>query len=185
MQTELHTPLRGATPTQIEQARKKRERDQRIAMAAERLAQSKIVELAPPVVPAVDPEVAAAEWVERQLALMPMKETWFSIVEEIRTEPVRPRVEKIQRETMAYFEMPSAAFFSERRTANLVRARQVAMYLAKTLTTKSLPEIGRRFGGKDHTTVLHAVRKIEKLLPSDMTVSDAVETIKAKLGGDQ
>ena len=53
---------------------------------------------------------------------------------------------------------------SSRRTANVVRPRQVAMYLAKTLTLRSLPEIGRRFGGRDHTTVLHAVRKIEALV---------------------
>jgi chromosomal replication initiator protein len=56
---------------------------------------------------------------------------------------------------------------SARRTANVVRPRQVAMYLAKTLTLRSLPEIGRRFGGRDHTTVLHAVRKIAALIPKD------------------
>ena len=57
---------------------------------------------------------------------------------------------------------------SSRRTANVVRPRQVAMYLAKTLTLRSLPEIGRRFGGRDHTTVLHAVRKIEALVAKDV-----------------
>ncbi len=59
--------------------------------------------------------------------------------------------------------------------------RQVAMYLAKTLTLRSLPEIGRRFGGRDHTTVLHAVRKIEALVGKDVALQDEVETLKRQL----
>jgi len=58
---------------------------------------------------------------------------------------------------------------------------KVAMYLAKTLTLRSLPEIGRRFGGRDHTTVLHAVRKIESLVSKDITLSDEVELLKRQL----
>lgn len=186
MQTDLHAPLRGATPTQLEIARKKREREERFALAAERLAQSKVVVVAPPVVP-VDPGAAVVRWVERQkqLAPMPMKETWFSIVDEIVTEPARPRIEQIQRETIAFFGIPMTELMSERRTADVVRPRQVAMYLSKNLTIRSLPEIGRRFGGRDHTTVLHSVRKIERLLLTDEDVKDAVETIKQKLGVEQ
>jgi len=72
---------------------------------------------------------------------------------------------------------------SSRRTANVVRPRQVAMYLAKTLTLRSLPEIGRRFGGRDHTTVLHAVRKIEGLVTggSDMALAEEIEILKRQL----
>jgi chromosomal replication initiator protein len=70
---------------------------------------------------------------------------------------------------------------SSRRTANVVRPRQVAMYLAKTLTLRSLPEIGRRFGGRDHTTVLHAVRKIEALVAKDVALSEEVESLKRQL----
>jgi chromosomal replication initiator protein len=55
------------------------------------------------------------------------------------------------------------------------------MYLAKTLTLRSLPEIGRRFGGRDHTTVLHAVRKIEGLVSKDVTLSEEVESLKRQL----
>jgi chromosomal replication initiator protein len=55
------------------------------------------------------------------------------------------------------------------------------MYLAKTLTLRSLPEIGRRFGGRDHTTVLHAVRKIEALVVKDVTLSEEVESLKRQL----
>jgi chromosomal replication initiator protein len=55
------------------------------------------------------------------------------------------------------------------------------MYLAKTLTLRSLPEIGRRFGGRDHTTVLHAVRKIEALVVKDVALSEEVESLKRQL----
>ena len=63
----------------------------------------------------------------------------------------------------------------------MVRPRQVAMYLAKTLTLRSLPEIGRRFGGRDHTTVLHAVRKIEGLVGNDTMLADEIEVLKRQL----
>jgi chromosomal replication initiator protein len=63
----------------------------------------------------------------------------------------------------------------------VVRPRQVAMYLAKTLTLRSLPEIGRRFGGRDHTTVLHAVRKIEGLVGNDMALAEEIEILKRQL----
>jgi chromosomal replication initiator protein len=62
-----------------------------------------------------------------------------------------------------------------------VRPRQVAMYLAKTLTLRSLPEIGRRFGGRDHTTVLHAVRKIENLVSTDTALAEEIELLKRQL----
>ncbi len=75
-------------------------------------------------------------------------------------EPKRVRIEDIQRVVARQYNVSRADLLSSRRTANVVRPRQVAMYLAKVLTLRSLPEIGRRFGGRDHTTVLHAVRKI-------------------------
>jgi chromosomal replication initiator protein len=63
----------------------------------------------------------------------------------------------------------------------VVRPRQVAMYLAKTLTLRSLPEIGRRFGGRDHTTVLHAVRKIENLVNKDSSLAGEIDLLKRQL----
>ena len=71
-----------------------------------------------------------------------------------------------------------ADLLSSRRTANVVRPRQIAMYLAKMLTPRSLPEIGRRFGGRDHTTVLHAVRKIEALVDGDKALAEEIELLK-------
>jgi hypothetical protein len=89
------------------------------------------------------------------------------------------RVEAIQRATLTQYPgMTLAELRSHRRTAQVVRARQIAMYLAKKLTEQSLPEIGRRFGGRDHTTVLHAVRKIEALVPTDKSIADEIERIK-------
>jgi chromosomal replication initiator protein len=96
-------------------------------------------------------------------------------------EPRRIKIEDIQRVVARQYNVSRSDLLSSRRTANVVRPRQVAMYLAKTLTLRSLPEIGRRFGGRDHTTVLHAVRKIEALVSKDATLSDEVELLKRQL----
>src|SRR5437764_3714812 len=96
-------------------------------------------------------------------------------------EPKRVKIEDIQRVVARQYNVSSAGVVSSRRTANVVRPRQVAMYLAKTLTLRSLPEIGRRFGGRDHTTVLHAVRKIENLVGTDSALAEEIELLKRQL----
>src|ERR1700686_82004 len=96
-------------------------------------------------------------------------------------EPKRVKIEDIQRVVARQYNVSRSDLLSSRRTANVVRPRQVAMYLAKTLTLRSLPEIGRRFGGRDHTTVLHAVRKIEALVARDVALSEEVESLKRQL----
>jgi len=96
-------------------------------------------------------------------------------------EPKRVKIEDIQRVVARQYNVSRSDLLSSRRTANVVRPRQVAMYLAKTLTLRSLPEIGRRFGGRDHTTVLHAVRKIEALVTKDIALADEVELLKRQL----
>ena len=80
--------------------------------------------------------------------------------------------------------MSKQDLLSNRRTRTIVKPRQVAMYLAKMLTPRSLPEIGRRFGGRDHTTVLHAVRKIEDLVGADTKLAQELELLK-RLINDQ
>src|ERR1700759_4506873 len=97
------------------------------------------------------------------------------------TEPRRVKIEDIQRVVARHYNVSRGDLLSSRRTANVVRPRQVAMYLAKTLTLRSLPEIGRRFGGRDHTTVLHAVRKIEGLVGNDAMLADEIEVLKRQL----
>jgi chromosomal replication initiator protein len=96
-------------------------------------------------------------------------------------EPKRVRIEDIQRVVARQYNVSRSDLLSSRRTANVVRPRQVAMYLAKVLTLRSLPEIGRRFGGRDHTTVLHAVRKIEGLVGSDNALAEEIEGLKRQL----
>jgi len=96
-------------------------------------------------------------------------------------DPKRVKIEDIQRVVARQYSVSRADLLSSRRTANVVRPRQVAMYLAKTLTLRSLPEIGRRFGGRDHTTVLHAVRKIEGLIAKDNALANEVELLKRQL----
>jgi len=96
-------------------------------------------------------------------------------------EPKRVRIEDIQRVVARVYNVSRADLLSSRRTANVVRPRQVAMYLAKILTLRSLPEIGRRFGGRDHTTVLHAVRKIETLAGNDSAFAEEIEALKRQL----
>ncbi len=96
-------------------------------------------------------------------------------------EPRRVKIEEIQRIVARQYNVSRADLLSSRRTANVVRPRQVAMYLAKTLTLRSLPEIGRRFGGRDHTTVLHAVRKIEHLVGADNALAEEIEVLKRQL----
>jgi chromosomal replication initiator protein len=96
-------------------------------------------------------------------------------------DPKRVKIEDIQRVVARQYNVSRSDLLSSRRTANVVRPRQVAMYLAKTLTLRSLPEIGRRFGGRDHTTVLHAVRKIEGLVGNDVALAEEIEVLKRQL----
>lgn len=79
----------------------------------------------------------------------------------------RPLVAEIQHAVAEVFQIPVCEMSSPRRAREVARPRQVAMYLSKQLTLKSLPEIGRMFGGRDHTTVIHAVKQIEKLILID------------------
>lgn len=99
-------------------------------------------------------------------------------------EPRRIRIEDIQKAVSRHFNVSRPDLLSSRRTRTIVRPRQIAMYLSKVMTPRSLPEIGRRFGGRDHTTVLHAVRKIEELMAADRTLADEIELLR-KLIEDQ
>ncbi|GAB4168537.1 MAG: chromosomal replication initiator protein DnaA [Wenzhouxiangellaceae bacterium] len=81
-------------------------------------------------------------------------------------------IEQIQKVVAAFYQLRVTDLLSRRRTRNIARPRQMAMYLAKTLTQHSLPEIGDAFGGRDHTTVLHACRKIESLCETDARMRD-------------
>lgn len=96
-------------------------------------------------------------------------------------EPRRVKIEDIQRVVSKHYNVTKADLLSARRTRTIVRPRQIAMYLAKMMTPRSLPEIGRRFGNRDHTTVLHAVRKIEELSKADNGLAQELELLKRML----
>lgn len=93
----------------------------------------------------------------------------------------RVRIEDILKLVSRHFKVPRNDLLSSRRSREVVRPRQIAMYLAKSLTSRSLPEIGRRFGGRDHTTVLHSVRKVEQMMKEDGDLQQEVELLKRML----
>jgi chromosomal replication initiator protein len=95
----------------------------------------------------------------------------------------RITIDEIQKRVSDHFKIRNAEMVSARRAREVARPRQIAMYLAKQLTPRSLPEIGRRFGGRDHTTVIHAVRQIEKLRASDVEIDNDVRTLMRVLEG--
>jgi chromosomal replication initiator protein len=93
----------------------------------------------------------------------------------------RTSIEDIQRRTAEFYKLDVRDFHSPQRARRVARPRQVAMYLARKLTSRSLPEIGRRFGGRDHTTVLHACRRIEALCGEDPTFKQEVDFLSQML----
>ena len=93
----------------------------------------------------------------------------------------RVTVDEIQKAVCEHFALKQVDLISPKRTRAVARPRQVAMWLAKTMTTRSYPDIGRRFGGRDHTTVLHAVRTIEKLKGEDPAMAGDVEALTRRL----
>ncbi|MCA0044258.1 chromosomal replication initiator protein DnaA [Celeribacter litoreus] len=90
-------------------------------------------------------------------------------------------VEEIQRKVSEHYAIRLSDMIGPKRVRSIARPRQVAMYLAKHLTARSLPEIGRRFGGRDHTTVMHGVRRIEELKSTDSQIADDVEMLRRAL----
>jgi chromosomal replication initiator protein len=96
-------------------------------------------------------------------------------------EPRRVRIDDILRTVSKHYGVNRGDLLSGRRNRSIVRPRQIGMYLAKLLTSRSLPEIGRRFGNRDHTTVLHAIRKIEQLMNDDTQLREEVELLKRLL----
>jgi chromosomal replication initiator protein len=101
----------------------------------------------------------------------------------LRANDRRVTIEEIQKRVAEHFNIKLSEMSSARRSRAVARPRQVAMYLAKQLTARSLPEIGRKFGGRDHTTVMHAVRKVDELRGMDATFAEDVELLRRMLEG--
>ena len=99
----------------------------------------------------------------------------------IRASQRKTTIDDIQRKVADYYNLRLSDLLSARRSRTIARPRQIAMYLSKILTTRSLPEIGRKFGGRDHTTVIHAVKKIEDLRVGDVAIDEEVEVLRRSL----
>jgi chromosomal replication initiator protein len=97
-------------------------------------------------------------------------------------EPKRIKIEDIIKTVSRHFGVSKGDILSQRRHRSVVWPRQIGMYLSKQMTTRSLPEIGRRFGNRDHTTVLHAIRKIDGCLTADAKLKDELEDLKRQIG---
>jgi len=101
----------------------------------------------------------------------------------LRAHDRRITIDEIQRKVAEHYNLRLTDMHSARRARNVARPRQVAMYLAKQLTARSLPEIGRKFGGRDHTTVMHAVRKVDELIAEDAQIAQDVDVVRRALTG--
>ncbi len=124
--------------------------------------------------------VAHSELVGRPITIETTQELLHDL---LRANSRRLTIEEIQRKVADYFNVRLNDMVSARRARVVARPRQVAMYLAKQLTSRSLPEIGRKFGGRDHTTVMHAVRRVEQLSKIDSSFAEHLELIKRTLEG--
>ncbi len=122
--------------------------------------------------------VAHATLVGRDISLETTQDVLHDL---LRANDRRVTIEEIQKQVAAHFNIRITDMHSPRRARAVARPRQVAMYLAKQLTTRSLPEIGRKFGGRDHTTVMHAVRRIEELRATDSGFSEDVDLLRRML----
>lgn len=122
--------------------------------------------------------IAHATLVGRQITL----ETTHEVLRDLlKSNDRRLTIEDIQKRVAEYYGVKVSDMQSSRRSQNVARPRQVAMYLAKLLTPRSLPEIGRKFGGRDHTTVLHAVRKIQEIKGQDRDFSEDLDILQRTL----
>ncbi len=100
------------------------------------------------------------------------------------TEPLKPRITiaRIQAAVALHYDIAQTEMVSARRSRVVARPRQIAMYISKCLTPKSLPDIGRRFGNRDHTTVIHAIKRVESLYHTDGEIADDIDALLEVLG---
>ena len=110
------------------------------------------------------------------------KEITIDLVQEclsdiLRTSERKVTIEEIIRKVAEHYNLRMTDLISARRARVVARPRQIAMFLSKSLTSKSLPEIGRKFGGRDHTTVIHAIKTIEEIMVNDPNLAEDIELL--------
>lgn len=123
---------------------------------------------------------AMAELVGREITLELVQD---SLADILRASDRKVSIDEIQRKVAEHYNVKLADLVGPKRHRTIARPRQVAMYLCKVLTTRSLPEIGRRFGGRDHTTILHGVKKVEELMATDSQLNDDITMLRRVLQG--
>ena len=121
---------------------------------------------------------AHAELIGKEISVDMARDTVSDL---LRASARRITVEDIQKQVATYFAIRMSDMHSARRARNIARPRQIAMYLAKNLTHASYPEIGRQFGNRDHTTIMHAVKKVEQLVQEDGSLADDVGLLRSML----
>ena len=122
--------------------------------------------------------IAYSSFANRPLSIDMAKEVLKDL---IRASQRKITIDDIQRKVADYYNLRLSDLLSARRSRTIARPRQIAMYLSKILTTRSLPEIGRKFGGRDHTTVIHAVKRVEDLRVNDVAIDEEVEVLRRSL----
>lgn len=130
--------------------------------------------------PVVIVEAAPEPDPEPELPPPPVDPKWIRMIEDV-TDPKGPTVKEIKLCVAHHFKLSPRDLESPRRFAKIVQPRQIAFYLARKLTTKSFPDIGRRFGGKDHTTILHACKMIERRMEKDPKLAETVRCLEEQL----
>ncbi len=122
--------------------------------------------------------IAHAELIGRAITL---EGTQDVLADLLRAYDRKVTIDDIQKKVCEHYAVKISDLHGARRSRNLVRPRQIAMYLCKKLTTRSLPDIGRSFGGRDHTTVLHAVQKVEELIKADAAMAEDIDLLRRSL----
>jgi chromosomal replication initiator protein len=123
---------------------------------------------------------AFAELVGREITLDVVQDCLADI---LRASDRKVTIDEIQRKVAEHYNVRLSDLVGPKRVRTIARPRQVAMYLAKQLTTRSLPDIGRRFGGRDHTTIMHGIKKIEELMATDSQLADDIQMLRRLLQG--
>lgn len=122
--------------------------------------------------------VAFADLVGREITIDMTQDVLRDL---LRSNDRRVTIDEIQKQVAEYYNIRLSDMHSTRRLRAVARPRQVAMYFSKTLTSRSLPDIGRKFGGRDHTTVMHAVKKVEELIGEDPSLAEDLELLRKML----
>ena len=181
----MNIAVRNLTPTQIEARDRHLRFERSIAEQAAALQRAKLKTVNPSfeaMTSAMEAERTTLEAAPSVGPTAPVSPSgyWFEVLP-----PSQPTIDTICREICKYYSLSKSEFLSHRRSREVVRPRQVAMYLANQLTRMSYPKIGQRIGNRDHTTVMHAVKLIPRLMLTDWELAYDVAALFELITGEQ